>query len=68
MTTNIARTSCEKYVHNKNFYLTILELTNKKYKKVNVDEIFYMRLKDKKIIITAAAQGIGKATALAFEK
>ena len=27
-----------------------------------------MRLKDKKIIITAAAQGIGKATALAFEK
>jgi NAD(P)-dependent dehydrogenase (short-subunit alcohol dehydrogenase family) len=27
-----------------------------------------MRLKDKKIIVTAAAQGIGKATALAFEK
>ena len=25
-----------------------------------------MRLKDKKIVITAAAQGIGKATALAF--
>ena len=27
-----------------------------------------MRLKDKKIIVTAAAQGIGRATALAFEK
>ncbi len=27
-----------------------------------------MRLKDKKIIVTAAAQGIGKATALAFAK
>lgn len=27
-----------------------------------------MRLKDKKIIVTAAAQGIGKATAIAFEK
>ena len=27
-----------------------------------------MRLKDKKIIVTAAAQGIGKATALAFVK
>jgi len=27
-----------------------------------------MRLKDKKIVITAAAQGIGKATALAFAK
>ena len=27
-----------------------------------------MRLKDKKIIVTAAAQGIGKATALAFER
>ena len=25
-----------------------------------------MRLKDKKIVITAAAQGIGKATAIAF--
>jgi len=27
-----------------------------------------MRLKDKRIIVTAAAQGIGRATALAFEK
>ena len=27
-----------------------------------------MRLKNKKIIITAAAQGIGKATALQFAK
>ena len=27
-----------------------------------------MRLKDKKLIVTAAAQGIGKATALAFAK
>jgi 3-hydroxybutyrate dehydrogenase len=27
-----------------------------------------MRLKDKKIIVTAAAQGIGRATALAFER
>ena len=25
-----------------------------------------MRLQDKKIVVTAAAQGIGKATALAF--
>ena len=25
-----------------------------------------MRLKDKKIVVTAAAQGIGKATAIAF--
>ena len=27
-----------------------------------------MRLKEKKIVVTAAAQGIGKATALAFAK
>ena len=27
-----------------------------------------MRLKDKKIIVTAAAQGIGRATAIAFAK
>ena len=27
-----------------------------------------MRLKDKRIIVTAAAQGIGRATALAFQK
>ena len=27
-----------------------------------------MRLKNKKIVVTAAAQGIGKATALAFAK
>ena len=42
---------------------------NKKYRKVIIDKsIFFMRLKDKKIVVTAAAQGIGKATALAFAK
>ena len=41
-----------------------MQIVIKKYIKI----IFLMRLINKKIVVTAAAQGIGKATALAFEK